>query len=131
MKNEINLIKEKLNRKHNILLEQSNISNSEIKKINFIPINNLTNEINETHSNFSNSITQNKILIPHYNLNGQLIGIRGRAFNKEELEQGRKYSPVQIGNTLYTHMILIILLLFFILKYQKFQKLNQLMKIKI
>jgi len=62
MKNEINLIKEKLNRKHNILLEQSNISNSEIKKINFIPINNLTNEINETHSNFSNSITQNKIL---------------------------------------------------------------------
>jgi hypothetical protein len=49
------------------------------------------------------SITQNKILIPHYNLNGQLIGIRGRAFNEDELEQGRKYSPVQIGNTLYTH----------------------------
>lgn len=49
------------------------------------------------------SIAQNKILIPHYNINGQLIGIRGRAFEGEELEQGRKYSPVQIGNILYTH----------------------------
>ena len=30
------------------------------------------------------SISQNKIIIPHYNISGELIGIRGRALNKEE-----------------------------------------------
>ena len=64
MKNEIDLIKGKLNhkKKHSVLLESSNISNSEIKKNNLIPFINMTNENNETHSYFSNSINQNKIL---------------------------------------------------------------------
>lgn len=53
--------------------------------------------------NIRYSIAQNKILIPHYDIKGKLIGIRGRAFNEDEIEQGRKYSPVQIGDTLYTH----------------------------
>ena len=51
------------------------------------------------------SISQNKILIPHYDINNRLIGIRGRAFDEEELAIGRKYSPVQIGDTLYTHSL--------------------------
>lgn len=55
--------------------------------------------------NIRYSIAQNKILIPHYDINNRLIGIRGRAFEPDELETGRKYSPVQIGNTLYTHSL--------------------------
>ena len=48
------------------------------------------------------SIPQNKIIIPHYNINNQLIGIRGRALNPEDLEIG-KYMPVAIGDKIYKH----------------------------
>ena len=37
------------------------------------------------------SISQNKIIIPHYDVNGDLVGIRGRALNKEEIENYGKY----------------------------------------
>ena len=49
------------------------------------------------------SIGQNKIIIPHFDINGRLIGIRGRALEKKEIEECGKYRPVQIGKTLYTH----------------------------
>ena len=49
------------------------------------------------------SIAQNKIIIPHFDINGRLIGIRGRALEEEEIRAHGKYRPVQIGNTLYTH----------------------------
>jgi hypothetical protein len=32
------------------------------------------------------SISQNKIIIPHYNVFGQLVGIRGRALNHGRLK---------------------------------------------
>ena len=48
------------------------------------------------------SITENKIIIPHYDLNGELIGIRGRALNEEDLILG-KYMPVKIENITYAH----------------------------
>ena len=51
------------------------------------------------------SIGQNKIIIPHYDINGRLVGIRGRAINKKEIEEFGKYRPIQIGNTLYTHQL--------------------------
>lgn len=51
------------------------------------------------------SISQNKIIIPHYDIEGRLVGIRGRAFNEEELEAGRKYTPVIIGDTMYSHQL--------------------------
>ena len=44
-----------------------------------------------------------KVIIPHFDINGRLIGIRGRAFNKEEAENFGKYRPLQIGKTIYTH----------------------------
>jgi hypothetical protein len=34
------------------------------------------------------SISQNKIIIPHYNIDGKLIGIRGRSLNPEDLKIG-------------------------------------------
>lgn len=49
------------------------------------------------------SISENKIIIPHYNVRGELVGIRGRALNKEEIENFGKYRPIKIENTLYSH----------------------------
>ena len=47
---------------------------------------------------------QNKIIIPHYDLRGKLIGIRGRALNEEDIELG-KYRPIKIGETTYAHQL--------------------------
>lgn len=49
------------------------------------------------------SISQNKIIIPHYDVNNRLIGIRGRALNEWEIENVGKYMPVQVENTWYKH----------------------------
>lgn len=46
-----------------------------------------------------------KIIIPHYDINGKLIGIRGRTYNPIELDEGKKYSPVYIENTMYNHAL--------------------------
>ena len=46
---------------------------------------------------------ENKITIPHFDINGRLVGIRARTLDKEEAEEFGKYRPVQIGNTLYSH----------------------------
>lgn len=52
----------------------------------------------------------NQIIIPFRNAKGELIGVRGRNLNQDELQQGRKYVPVtvqgnilrhQLGNTFY------------------------------
>lgn len=48
-------------------------------------------------------ISQNKIIIPHYDVNGEFVGIRGRALNEEEVERFGKYMPVQVQGTWYTH----------------------------
>ena len=49
------------------------------------------------------SISQNKIIIPHYNINGELVGIRGRALNPQDVELFGKYMPVQIEGQWYSH----------------------------
>lgn len=49
------------------------------------------------------SISQNKIIIPHYDVNGRLVGIRGRALNPDEVENVGKYMPVNVEQTWYTH----------------------------
>lgn len=46
---------------------------------------------------------QNKIIIPHYDAAGRLIGIRGRALNQWEIENVGKYMPVQIEGKWYSH----------------------------
>lgn len=53
--------------------------------------------------NIKYSISQNKIIIPHYNQNGELVGIRGRTLNEEEAKLFGKYMPVQIENKWYSH----------------------------
>lgn len=53
--------------------------------------------------NIRYSISQNKIIIPHYDINGNLVGIRGRALNQFEVENYGKYMPVKIEDKLYAH----------------------------
>ena len=48
---------------------------------------------------------KNKIIIPHYDQNERLIGIRGRALNKWEIENLGKYMPVQIEKNWYSHKL--------------------------
>lgn len=49
------------------------------------------------------SISQNKIIIPHRDMNGRLVGIRGRALNEWEVENVGKYMPVRLEQTWYKH----------------------------
>lgn len=46
-------------------------------------------------------INQNCMVIPTRNIQGELIGIRKRNYFIDELEMGRKYTPITIQNTLY------------------------------
>lgn len=49
------------------------------------------------------SISQNKIIIPHYDIQGRLVGIRGRALNEYEIETFGKYMPIKLEQTWYKH----------------------------
>ena len=53
--------------------------------------------------NIRYSVSQNKIIIPHYDAEGRLVGIRGRALNPYEVENFGKYMPVQIEGKWYSH----------------------------
>lgn len=55
--------------------------------------------------NIKYSISQNKIIIPHYDIHGNLIGIRGRALDEWEIENIGKYMPVKIEGTWYRHKL--------------------------
>ena len=46
---------------------------------------------------------QNKIVIPHYDIEGRLIGIRGRTLEKDEEKLYGKYMPLKVENILYKH----------------------------
>lgn len=40
------------------------------------------------------SIKENKIVVPHFDIDSRLLGIRGRALNQEEIDAGKKYMPM-------------------------------------
>lgn len=44
-----------------------------------------------------------QITIPHYDVNGNFIGLRGRIMGKEEAEFYGKYRPIRINQILYNH----------------------------
>jgi hypothetical protein len=46
---------------------------------------------------------EQKIIIPHRDINGRLIGIRCRNYDPEALEEGCKYMPEVLGDKMYTH----------------------------
>lgn len=53
----------------------------------------------------SYSSLQQKIIIPHFNIDHQLMGIRTRTTNEEEEELYGKYTPFQLGGVMYSHPI--------------------------
>ena len=53
--------------------------------------------------NISYSSSQNKIILPHYDILGRLVGIRGRALNDWEVENIGKYAPIQVEGVWYKH----------------------------
>ena len=53
--------------------------------------------------NIKYSVSQNKIIIPHYDINNNQIGIRGHAQKQWEIENIGKYMPIQIEKKWYTH----------------------------
>lgn len=48
-------------------------------------------------------IFSNRIIIPHFNIDGDLVGIRARHLNQEDVDNGYKYLPVTIQGDLYSH----------------------------
>lgn len=46
-----------------------------------------------------------KIIIPHRDIDGKLIGIRGRAFDQIEVADGKKYMPIYIEGQMYNHSL--------------------------
>lgn len=66
----------------------------------------ITSEAME-HFNIRYSISRNMIIIPHYDIYGKLIGIRGRPLGKtpEELKKWGKYIPIRVEDTLYSHSL--------------------------
>ena len=50
------------------------------------------------------SLGQNKIIIPHLDIDGRLVGIRGRALEEKDIELGN-YMPITIGDTIYKHRL--------------------------
>lgn len=53
--------------------------------------------------NISYYLKDERIIIPHYDIDGNLVGIRGRAMKQEDIDNGKKYMPVTIENRLYNH----------------------------
>lgn len=93
----------------NPTVELPKYNKSILNIFNFYPIREWLNDgITEEAMKFYDikySINQNKIIIPHFDINNNLIGIRGRALNEEDIEIG-KYMPLKIENTIYAHPLM-------------------------
>lgn len=48
---------------------------------------------------------ENKIIIPHRDINGRLIGIRGRSLNQDEIDAGKKYMPITVEDVVLKHTL--------------------------
>jgi hypothetical protein len=82
--------------------------NKNILKIfsNYMPLSWYEEGIEENISDFFQIkfyINQNKCIIPHYDINGNLVGIRARNFFKYEIEAGKKYIPITIQGLTYRY----------------------------
>lgn len=47
-------------------------------------------------------IRDDRIVIPHFDIDGNLVGMRGRAMRQEDVEAGKKYLPLTVENKLYS-----------------------------
>lgn len=51
------------------------------------------------------STWQQKIIIPHYDMNNNLVGVRSRALLPDDIKLFGKYAPFKIGNKFYNHSL--------------------------
>lgn len=51
------------------------------------------------------STWQQKIIIPHFDISNQLIGVRGRSLVDEDIELFGKYTPFKVGRRFYNHSL--------------------------
>ena len=51
------------------------------------------------------NLKQNAIVIPHHNINSELIGVRVRNLNQDMIEEFGKYNPLFIENEMYNHKL--------------------------
>ena len=82
--------------------------NSEVLEIfdNYYPSQWYEEGLSEEEMKFFNIkmyLSQMKAVICHKNLDGNIIGIRGRSFNNFDLENGRQYMPLSIQGLTYRH----------------------------
>lgn len=50
-------------------------------------------------------VWQQKIIIPHYDVNNQLIGVRCRSLLEEDIDLFGKYTPFKVGKKFYNHSL--------------------------
>jgi len=55
--------------------------------------------------NIMYSTWQQKIIIPHFDINSQLIGVRGRSLIDEDIKLFGKYTPFKVGRRFYNHSL--------------------------
>lgn len=48
-------------------------------------------------------LEEDRITIPHFDIDGRLVGVRGRTTRPEEEENGKKYMPVQVQGKVLRH----------------------------
>lgn len=48
-------------------------------------------------------IYENRIIIPHFDENDNLIGVRCRYLDAKKVEEGKKYMPITVDNVLYNY----------------------------
>ena len=75
---------------------------------NMYPIEWINEDISPDTMDYFNikfSISRNSIIIPHYNINGELVGIRERALDEEQIERYGKYHPIEIEGKMYSHQL--------------------------
>lgn len=94
-------------KKQEVQIEYKVYNGDILERLAFIPPKNWLDEgINrETLKKYGIKYygTEHKIVIPHYNLVGDLIGIRSRALVQQDVEIYGKYMPIKIGNIMYSH----------------------------
>lgn len=76
--------------------------------LNYSPIEWLLEGISEEtleKYNIKYSLSHNAIVIPHYNINSELVGIRVRNLNKDIIDEFGKYNPLYIGGDMYNHKL--------------------------
>lgn len=91
---------------HNIQIDLTPLNKGLLNVFTFYPtpewLGDGISEESMKRYNILYSIGMNKIIIPHYDINDNLIGIRGRTLNEDELPYG-KYLPIKIGGKMYNH----------------------------